>query len=108
MARRPRLAGDGIDILNSDGTSRTSLLNGNTIGSATANITGRGVVIGSTGAGVATVNFVGANTIRSTNAALEATATNTNTLVMALDNITAERGTAGFTFDIQGASHMLL
>ena len=102
------ISGDGIAVINNDANTRTVTLNNITMGSAsgdTGDIAGRGVFLSSTGTGALTANFTGTNVIRSTNAAIDADATNTNTLVTALDNITAERGTAGFTIDVQGASH---
>ncbi|MEM9733396.1 MAG: inverse autotransporter beta domain-containing protein [Pseudomonadota bacterium] len=100
---------NAIQIVN-NGTNNTLNTFANiTIGGGGAGDTGdvaqSAVSIISASTGVADVRFSGTNTLRSTNAALTATATNENTLVLALDGITAERGTAGFTVDVQGTGH---
>lgn len=101
------IGGDGIEIQNTDAVNRMHTIAGVTMGATagdTADIAGRGVFINSSGTGVATVNFTTASTIRSTDHAISTTSTNLNTLVLALDNITAETGGGEFTLDIQGTN----
>ncbi|MBC01227.1 MAG: hypothetical protein CML67_16980, partial [Rhodobacteraceae bacterium] len=103
------IGGAGIQIANSDATSRTVALSSITMGSGgagdTGDVGGIGVDINSSGSGVLTVNLTGTNFIRSTGQALDADETNgaLNRLLLSIDNTTFESNAAGVpTVEITG------
>jgi hypothetical protein len=95
------IGGAGIQITNSDTTSRTVSLSEITMGSGgngdTGDVGGIGVDINSSGTGVLTANLTGTNVIRATGQALDADETNgaLDRLLLSIDNTTFESAAAG-------------
>ena len=101
------VAGDGIVVNNTDGTSRTFSLSSTNLGTGLLNIGDRGVVLSSTGAGTLTANL-DSTSIFSTNGSLVTTDSGTaKQLVMSLGatgNMQFNRSSAGFAVDVTGSA----